>query len=99
MYVMFYTDKVEKLWYFDENGNMSHTLGSRKRVKQGCVLGAFGFSVTMTPVYNILQLKLRLNGLLVAFSDDVYLHGPPVNVAQAMSAAPTLFGKVGLTIG
>ena len=36
---------------------------------------------------------------MVAFSDDVNLHGPPMNVAAMISAAPALYTKVGLRIG
>ncbi len=37
--------------------------------------------------------------MLVAFSDDVYLHGPPMHVSEKISAAPALYKKVGLRIG
>jgi len=36
---------------------------------------------------------------LIAFSDDVYLHGPPVRVAAAITAAPSLYKKVRLRVG
>jgi hypothetical protein len=42
----------------------------------------------MAPIYRALKTELGQEGMLVAFSDDVYLHGPPVNVAAAISAAP-----------
>jgi hypothetical protein len=31
----------------------------------------------MAPIYRILTLELGPAGMLAAFSDDVYLHGPP----------------------
>ena len=93
---MVYTNRVGELWYFDVDGNLSHTLGFLKGVKHGCVLGVFIFCVAMAPVYVIIRLKLGPDGLLVALSDDVYLHGPQVNVAQAIYAALALYGKVGL---
>jgi hypothetical protein len=37
--------------------------------------------------------------MLVAYSDDCYLHGPPTKVAETISAAPPLYKKVGLRIG
>ena len=47
-----------------------------------------------------LKSELGQEGMLVAFLDDVYLHGPPVmNVAAAVSAAPSLYKNVGLRIG
>jgi hypothetical protein len=99
VYDMLYTNIVGELWYFDEDGNLSHTLESRKGARHGCVLGVFILCVTMAPVYIGHRLKLGPNGLLVAFSDDVYLPEPPVNAAQAMVAAPMMYGKVGLNIG
>lgn len=78
---MVYTDIIGELWYFDEDRNLSHTLGSRKDVNHGCVLGVFILCVTMAPVYIIIRHKLEPYGLLVAFSDDVYLHGHPASVA------------------
>ena len=53
----------------------------------------------MAPIYKALREKLNQDGMLVAFSDDVYLHGPPVNVAAVVYAAPSLYKKVGLRIG
>jgi hypothetical protein len=53
----------------------------------------------MAPIYRALKTELGQEGMLVAFSDDVYLHGPPVNVAAAISAALSLYKKVGLRIG
>ncbi len=46
-----------------------------------------------------LKKHLGPEGLLIAFSDDVYLHGPPVRVAAAIVAAPALYKKVGLRVG
>ncbi len=37
--------------------------------------------------------------MLVAYSDDCYLHGPPRYVAETITAAPPLYKKVGLRIG
>ena len=54
LYDILYTYKVGELWYFDEDGNLSHTLGSRKGVGQGCVLGVLMLCVTMAPVYTII---------------------------------------------
>ena len=54
VYDMLYTNIVGELWYFDEDGNLSHTLRSRKGASQGCGLWVFIFCVTMDPVYTIL---------------------------------------------
>jgi hypothetical protein len=96
---MLYTDRDGELWYFDEDGNLSHTLSSRRGGRQGCVLGLFISCVSMAPIYKALKTKLGPKGMLVDFSDDVYLHGPPVNVTTSISAAPALYKKVGLRIG
>ena len=53
----------------------------------------------LSSFYMVLKDELGNGGMLVAFSDDVYLHGPPANVAAAVSAAPILYKKVGLRIG
>jgi len=53
----------------------------------------------MAPIYLALREKLGPEGMLVAYSDDYYLHGPPVNVAATISAAPPLYRKVRLCIG
>ncbi len=53
----------------------------------------------MAPIYKQLKEGLEPEGVLVAYSDDVYLHGPPMNVAAMISAAPALYKKVGLRIG
>ena len=44
----------------------------------------------MVPVYKALKSELGFDGMLVAYSDDVYLHGLPATVATTISAAPTL---------
>jgi hypothetical protein len=54
LFDMVYTYRVGELWYFDEDGKLSHTLGCRKGVRQGCALGVIIFRVIMAPVYNIL---------------------------------------------
>ena len=59
------------------------------------MLGLFVFCVTMALIYMALKSELGQEGMLVAFSDDVYLHGQPVNVAAAISAALRLYKKVG----
>jgi hypothetical protein len=43
--------------------------------------------------------ELGPEGMLLAYSDDVYLHGPLVRVATTITAAPPLYKKVGLRIG
>jgi len=96
---MVYTDKVGELWYFDEDGNLTHTQKSRRGVRQGCVLGIFIYCVTMAPIYMVLKYELGPNELLIAFSNDVYLHGPPVRAAAAITAAPALNKKFGLHFG
>ncbi len=53
----------------------------------------------MPPVYMVLKSELGLEVMLVAYLDDVYLHGPPVTAATTISAAPALYRKVGLRIG
>ena len=53
----------------------------------------------MAPIYLALREKLGPEDMLVAYSDDYYLHGPPVKVAATISAAPPLYRKVGLRVG
>jgi len=86
---MLYTDREGELWHFDEDGNLAFTLQSRRRVRQGCVLGIFLFCVAMAPIYCDMRAKLGPDGMLVAFSDDCCLHGPPVRVAETISAPPS----------
>jgi hypothetical protein len=59
----------------------------------------FIFCVTMAPIYVVLKVELGPEWMLVAFSDDVYLHGPPPSVASMISVAPALYKKVGFHIG
>jgi hypothetical protein len=92
---MLYTDMDGELWYFDEEGNLSHTLPSR----QGARLGLFIFCIIMAPIYKALKSELDPDGMLNAFSDDVYLHGPPATAAAMISAALALYKKIGLRIG
>jgi hypothetical protein len=99
LYGMLYADRVGELCYFDEDGNHSHTQPSRRGVRQGCVLGLSIFCVTMAPTYKQLKEGLWPKGMLVTFSDDVYLHGPPMNVAATICAAPALFMTAGLRFG
>ena len=99
LYDRLYTYREGELWYFDEEGSLTHNQASRRGVRQGCVLGLFVLCVTMATIYKALREELGQDGMLVAFSDDAYLHGPPVNVAAALSAAPSLYKKVGLRIG
>ena len=35
LYDMVYTDRVGELWYFDKDGNLTHTQQSRRGVRQG----------------------------------------------------------------
>ena len=53
----------------------------------------------MAPIYLSLKNELGPKGMLLAYSDDVYLHGPPVKVAAPITSAPPLYTKVGLRIG
>jgi hypothetical protein len=99
LYDMLYTDMVGELWYFDEDGKITHTQQTRRGVRQGCDLGLFIFCGTMAPVYKDLTSELGPYILLIAFSDNVYLHGPPVRVAAAITAAPALYKNVGLRVG
>ena len=47
-----------------------------------------------------LKDKLGPKGMMVAYSDDYYLHGPPVKVAATtINAGPPLSKKVELRIG
>ena len=98
---MLYTCRAGVLWYFDKDGNLSHKFGSRNGVRQCCVVvGLFIFCVTMAPISRVLIFELGPAGMLiVAFSDDVYLHGPPVRVALAIFVASPIYMKVGLRIG
>ena len=64
-----------------------------------CVLDLFIFCGTMSPIYMALRYELGLDGLLIAFSDDAYLHGLPVRVAAAITAAPALYEMVELRVG
>ena len=89
LYDMLYTDREGELWYFDEHGNLSQTFPSRRGVRQGCVIGLFIFCLTMAPICKALKSELGPDGMLVAYSDDVYLHGPPATVVATISAAPT----------
>jgi len=98
LFEMLYTYKDGELWYFDEEGVLRHMLFSRRGLRQGYLLGIFIFCITMAPIYLSLDNELGPEGMLLAYSDDVYLHGPPVKVA-AIIAAPPLYKKVGLRIG
>ena len=49
LYDMLYTDKEGELWFFDEEGNLTHNHASRRGVRKGCVLGLFVFCVSMAP--------------------------------------------------
>ena len=51
------------------------------------------------PVFKALKSELGPNAMLVAYSDDVHLHGPPATVPTTISAAPALYKKIGLRIG
>jgi hypothetical protein len=53
----------------------------------------------MAPVYTALKSELGPDGMLVAYSDDVYQHGPPATVATVISASSALYRNVGLRIG
>jgi len=53
----------------------------------------------MAPIYKRLKDGLGPKEMLIAFSDEVYLHSSPVNVATSISAALALYKKVGLRIG
>ena len=55
LYDTLYTNRVGELWYFDEAGSLSHTLGSPNGVHQGCVLGVFILCVTMAPIYGVFR--------------------------------------------
>ena len=76
LYDMLYTNREGGLWYINEEGNLTHSQSSRRGVRQGCVLGLFVFFVTMSPIYKTLREELGQDGMLVAFSYAVYLHGP-----------------------
>jgi hypothetical protein len=93
------TDMDGELWHFDEEGVLRHRLFSRRGIRQGCVLGIFIFCITMAPIYKSPKNELGPEGMLMSYSDDVYLHGPPVRVAAAITTAPPLYKKVGLRIG
>jgi len=99
LYDMLYTDREGELWYFDEHGNLSHTLPSRRGTRQGCILGLFIFCVTMAPIYKALKSELGLDGIFDAYLDDVCLHGPPTTDVAPISAVLALYWKVGLRIG
>ena len=99
LYDMLYIDREGELWYFDEDGNLAFTLLSRRGARQGCVLGIFILCMAMMPIYRNLRTTLGPDGMLVAFSEDCYLHGPPTSVAATINAAPPLYNKVGLRIG
>ena len=73
-------------------------LFSRCGIRQGCVLGIFIFCITMDPIYTSLKNELGPEGMLLTYSDDAYLHGPPMSVASAITTAPLLYKKVGLRI-
>jgi hypothetical protein len=70
LYDMLYTEREGGLWYYDEEGTLTHTLLSRRGVRQGCVLGIFIFCIAMAPIYLALGEKLGPEGMLLAYSDD-----------------------------
>ena len=98
LYDILYTEKEGELWYYDEEGTLTHTLLSRRGVRHGCVLGIFIFCIAMAPIYQALGEELGPEGMLVAYSDDCYLHGPPMKVPSTVNAAPPIFMKVGVRI-
>ncbi len=53
----------------------------------------------MQPLYARIGALLGPEGALYVYSDDVYLLVDPACMAVAMSAAPTIYKKVGLRIG
>jgi len=96
LFDMMHTDMDGEMWYFDEEGVLRHMLFSRRGIRQGCVLGIFIFCIAMAPIYLSLKNELGSEVMLLAYSDDVYLHGPPVKVAAAITTTPPLYKKVGL---
>ena len=96
---MVYTNMEWELRYYDEEGTLTHTLLSRRGVRQGYVLGIFIFCIAMAPNYLALGEKLGPEGMLVTYLDDCYLHGPKMKVVATIGAAPPLYKKVGLRIG
>ena len=99
LFDMMYTDRDGELWYFDAEGVLRYMVFSRRGIRQGCVLDIFIFCITMAPIYRTLKKELGPEGMMLAYSDDVYLHGPPVNVAATITAAPPMYEKVGLRVG
>ena len=53
----------------------------------------------MTPIYTALKSELGLDEMLVAYSDDINLHGLPATVTAPISTTPTLYKKARLRIG
>ena len=99
LYDMLYTNNDGELWFYGEDGKLHETFHSRRGVRQGCVLGTFLFCLAMKPVYDRLRILLGPDGLLLAYSDDIYCAADSVMASSAISAAPLLYGKIGLTIG
>ena len=85
-----------ELFFYDENGNYIASYYNKNGVhRQGRVLDAFLFCLAMQPVYSRLGALLGHDGALYAYSDDVYLLADPANMVVALSAAPTIYKKVG----
>jgi hypothetical protein len=61
-------------------------------------MGAFFFCLVMRPVYAWLGALLGPDGVLYAYSDDVYLVSDPANMSNDLAAAPAIYKRVGLCI-
>jgi hypothetical protein len=99
MFEMLYERGNGQLWYYDENGIYVESHYSKCGVRQGCVLDAFFFCLVICPVYARLGALLGPDGAMYAYSDDVYLVFDPVNMSIALVVAPTIYQRVGLSVG
>jgi hypothetical protein len=99
LYDVLYTRGNGELWFYDEFGNFVHALFYKGGVRQGCVLGTTILNITIKPVYDALRNLLVVEGFLFSYADDVYMGGKPVQVADALTAACSIYADVGLSIG
>jgi hypothetical protein len=99
LFELLYERGSGELLYYDEHRNYIASYYNKNGVRQACVLDAFLFCLAMQPVYSRIGALLGPDGALYANSDDAYLVANPASMPVALSAAPTIYKKVGLRIG
>jgi hypothetical protein len=98
VFKMLYERGNGKLWFYDGNDNYVESHYIRCGVRQGCVLGALLFFLAMRPVYARLGALLGPDGVICAYSGDVYLvSDPAVNMSIALVFAPAINRKIWTT--